>query len=150
MNRIWIAMVFMLMSCTGPAIDEIDEELERSEDYPLVCSGDGLCFDVELAISREEQMLGLMHRKEMAKEHGMLFMFPSEGHYPFWMKNTHIPLDIIWIDRNKTIVHIERDAQPCGRECPTIDPGTNASYVLEVYSGQADNMTKGDVLEFNI
>ena len=66
----------------------------------------------------------------------MLFVFEKEGIYPFWMKNTLIPLDIIWLDRDGKVVFIKEDAQPCTNHiCPKINPNKKAKYVLEVNSG---------------
>src|SRR4030042_2848822 len=58
------------------------------------------CFSVELAVTPEEREEGLMFRKNLDSDKGMLFIFEKEGKYGFWMKKTLIPLDIIWIDDN--------------------------------------------------
>ena len=62
---------------------------------------------------------GLMFRENMDSDRGMLFIFEKEGEYPFWMKNTLIPLDIIWINKDKEVVFISENAQPCeeGKPC---------------------------------
>jgi uncharacterized membrane protein (UPF0127 family) len=81
----------------------------------------------------------------------MLFFFSSDGDYPFWMKNTIIPLDMIWIDANRKIVHIAHEAQPCRVEnCPNYPPNAIARYVLEVAGGVAKEhgLKAGDVLRF--
>jgi len=70
----------------------------------------------------------------------MLFIFPEEGEYGFWMKNTLISLDIIWIDENQKIVHIEK-AEPCTEEpCKVYRPTADAIYVLEINSGLTDKL----------
>lgn len=74
-----------------------------------------------------------MFRKSLKENSGMLFVFATEGVYPFWMKNTLISLDIIWIDRNKTVTHIQRNTRPFS-ETP-INPGKKAKWVLEVPAG---------------
>ena len=67
-------------------------------------------------------------------------MFETEGNYPFWMKNTLIPLDIIWINARNEIVFIAENAQPCKEDlCPNIDPEANAKYVLEINGGLSNN-----------
>lgn len=94
------------------------------------------CFDVELAITQEEQMQGLMFRRSLDKNKGMLFIFNEEGLASFWMKNTLIPLDIIWINKNKEVVFINENTQPCKQDpCPSISPDKKARYVLEINDG---------------
>jgi uncharacterized protein len=98
-----------------------------------------VCFYVELADTSMEQSFGLMYRKSLDADTGMLFVFDSEEIHAFWMKNTLIPLDMIWMDSGRNIVYIYRNAQPCGDGlCPAINPYRNAKYVLEVNSGTAD------------
>jgi len=97
------------------------------------------CFSVELAITEQEQETGLMYRRHMDPDKGMLFIFSDEGEYDFWMMNTLIPLDMIWIDSDGEVVFISRNSQPCSAtRCPVISPGKNASYVLEINAGIAD------------
>lgn len=79
-----------------------------------------------------------MFRENLPQDEGMLFIFNEEGSYPFWMKNTLIPLDIIWIDENKEVVFISENSQPCKDDfCSNINPGRSAKYVLEVNGGIA-------------
>lgn len=76
-----------------------------------------------------------MNREFLAEDAGMLFVFERMRPFrSFWMKNTLIPLDMIWIDDSQRIVHIEEDVPPCEVEnCPTYSPGaTESSYVLEI------------------
>ena len=94
-----------------------------------------------------------MFRKQMDPDKGMLFIFEEARVYPFWMKNTKIPLDIIWLDDRRKIVHIEKNVQPCQHDpCPNYDPMTNAMYVLEVNAGLTDekNIQVGHVARFNL
>lgn len=99
------------------------------------------CFYVELAATPEERNRGLMFRENLDLDKGMLFVFDKEGDYPFWMKNTLIPLDIIWINENKEVVFIKENAQPCGEQfCPEIEPAQNAKYVLEINGGQSEKI----------
>ncbi len=77
-----------------------------------------------------------MFKKYLEKNKGMLFFFDKESIYPFWMKNTYIPLDIIWMNKNYKVVFISENNQPCKwHNCPLIEPPTDAKYVLEVNSG---------------
>ena len=111
------------------------------------------CFQVELAQTRIQRDKGLMYREKLDKDKGMLFIFDKEGIYPFWMKDTLIPLDIIWIDGNNKIVFISHNVQPCkSLICSSIIPPGPAKYVLEINAGLAvENQIKiGDVADFKI
>ncbi len=111
------------------------------------------CFAVELALTPQQQEQGLMGRQFLGNDSGMLFVFQQDGVYPFWMKNTLIPLDMVWVDSQGKVVFIGKDEQPCGSgECPLIDPGKSARYVLEVNGGTADGigMKEGDKLSISI
>ncbi len=102
-----------------------------------VCT-DEICFDVEIADSLSERKQGLMYREHLEENKGMLFIFDEQKIHPFWMKNTLIPLDIIWIDEQMEIVSIFPNAQPCKTEqCDSIRPLKKAKYVLEINGGMA-------------
>ncbi|MCX6721084.1 MAG: DUF192 domain-containing protein [Candidatus Staskawiczbacteria bacterium] len=106
----------------------------------LACTKDK-CFYVELAKTPAELEKGLMYRAKLEDDKGMLFILGREGVYPFWMKNTLIPLDIIWIGKDKKVVFISKNSQPCGQEvCPQINPGVVASYVLEINAGISERI----------
>jgi len=93
----------------------------------------------ELAITDQEKQLGLMFRDKINSDQGMLFVFEEEGLYSFWMKNTKISLDILWLDKERRIVHIERQVPPCTEDpCPSYAPQFPALYVLELRAGSAD------------
>lgn len=101
---------------------------------PELCTND-TCFSIEIADTPEERQLGLMYRKQLPEWSGMLFIFEQPGQYKFWMKNTLIPLDMIWIDNQNTIIDIKQ-ATPCvTNPCPTYGPDQFSSYVLELNSG---------------
>ncbi len=94
------------------------------------------CFDVQLAQNGIERTKGLMFQESLEQNKGILFLFDKESKYSFWMKNTFISLDIIWIDKNNNVVFISENNQPCKwYNCPSIKPTTDAKYVLEVNSG---------------
>ena len=92
-------------------------------------------FDVEISDSTVERAQGLMFRKMLDDNSGMLFIFPNSDKHSFWMKNTFIPLDIIWIDENLEIVYIHENVQPCKEVCNSITPDKDAKYVLEINAG---------------
>ena len=111
------------------------------------------CFEVELALTPQEAQKGLMFRTSLDVDKGMLFVFPQEGFYPFWMENTLIPLDMIWFDQSRRVIYIEHDVPPCKEDpCPTYGPRGSSSYVLEVNAGAsaALNIKTGDIVQFQI
>lgn len=128
--------------------------LEKSPNRPAlqevkVCKGEA-CVSVEVVDNAIERAYGLMYRKELGENRGMLFIFEAEGNYPFWMKNTLIPLDMIWINNANQIVYIHKGAEPCTATfCPSINPNASARYVLEVNAGKADEMglKVGDMIQ---
>src|SRR3989344_1122725 len=82
---------------------------------------DGDCVQVMIADTPRERQHGLMYYKEL--NGGMLFIFEQPSRNTFWMKNTLIPLDIIWMDGNKNIIYIEKEAQSCMQDpCPSYGP----------------------------
>lgn len=118
----------------------------------LVCFKDN-CFRVELALTPQERERGLMFREYLDLDKGMLFVFEEEKEYPFWMKNTLIPLDIIWINSQKVVVFMKKNVQPCKeKNCEIITPNKKAKYILEIKAGISDqiNIKIGDKLIFDI
>lgn len=102
-------------------------------------------LEIETAISSYEQQTGLMYRKHMQENRGMLFIYENERPRPnFYMKNTYIPLDLIYINSNNIVVDINREAKPL--DTSPIPSQAPAQYVLEVSgnNAQAWNISKGD------
>lgn len=108
-------------------------------------------FTVEVANTPAEQARGLMDRTAMAADHGMLFVFQDSEPRTFWMKDTLIPLDMLFFDGAHRLVTILKDVPPCkANPCPVYPSGQPASYVLELNAGEAAKIgaRKGDVLGF--
>ncbi len=101
-------------------------------------AGKTLKFTVELAATAKEQEIGLMHRNAMAEDHGMIFDFHEERRAAFWMRNTFIPLDMIFIRDNGVIEAIKDNAVPHS-EAP-IGPRQPVRAVLELVGGAAQKM----------
>jgi len=102
-------------------------------------------LEIETAISSYEQQTGLMYRKQMQENRGMLFIYENERPRPnFYMKNTYIPLDLIYINSNNIVVDINREAKPL--DISPIPSQAPAQYVLEVNGNKAKswNISKGD------
>ena len=96
-------------------------------------------FQVEVADDDAERARGLMFRDAMADDHGMLFIHDRQEPQASWMKNTRIPLDILYFDRDRRLVSQQRDVPPCsaGDRCPPYPSRAPAQYVLELNAGQA-------------
>jgi uncharacterized membrane protein (UPF0127 family) len=112
---------------------------------------DGRSITAEPAVTEAERARGLMFREKIALDQGMLFCFPEEGLHAFWMKNTLVPLDMIWLDKDRRIVHIEKNVPPCKADpCPSYAPSRPGHYVLELAAGGADHfkLKLFDRLEF--
>ena len=101
---------------------------------------DNMCFNVSLAVTVAERARGLMFIEHLDDDRGMFFVFERDGIYPFWMKDTLIPLDIIWIGSDGKVVFISRNTQPCTSTCLNIDPDRQARYVLEINAGLSDSI----------
>lgn len=93
-------------------------------------------IDVEIADTDEQRQLGLMYRDKMDKNQGMLFIFDKEAPQAFWMHNTILPLDIIYVNSKSEIVHIVKNAKPFDdTSLPSVKP---AQFVVEVNAGYCD------------
>jgi len=105
---------------------------------PVCIVPDGTRVKLDLAIRDEERALGLMFRDLLPAEEGMFFLFPTEDRWPFWMKNTFIALDLIWLDGHGKVVEVRSDVQPCRNDpCPSYMPAASGWAVLEVNAGFA-------------
>ncbi len=106
-------------------------------------------FSCEVASTLEERATGLMFREKLETKTGMLFDLEEQVVTGFWMKNTFIPLDIVWIDEEKEVIGI-KTAQPCTTEvCETFDIERPARWVLEVNAGEFAGKI-GDKVEFDL
>jgi len=108
-------------------------------------------FEIEIAADDAARQRGLMFRDSMPDDHGMLFLFDQPGMLNFWMKNTRIPLDILYFDQNYKLVSTQLRVPPChsaGNDCPTYPSAEPAQYVLELNAGTADKLgiKPGDTL----
>ena len=105
-------------------------------------------LDIEIAKTDYEIQTGLMYRNAMAKNQGMLFVFSDVRERSFYMKNTRIPLDLIFIDENKTIVSFQKNAKPLDES--SLPSNAPAKYVLEVNAGRTDawGVAVDDVVDF--
>jgi uncharacterized membrane protein (UPF0127 family) len=110
-------------------------------------------IEVEIADTMEDRTKGLMYRKSIPENFGMFFIFDEEAEHDFWMKNTLIPLDMIFFDRNYKVVKIVHNAQPCKKDpCMVYSTDKVSKYVLEVNAGLGDKigLKEGDSAELKI
>lgn len=122
-----------------------------STDFLEVTLPDGNIIKAEIAMDKAQ---GLQNRDYLCPKCGMIFIFDTEGIYSFWMKDTLLDLSLIWINKKREVVHIERNAKPCKyktdprKECQVYMPNINAKYVLEILPGASDSINIGSVLKF--
>ena len=112
----------------------------------------GQRYAVEIADDDAERARGLMYRDTMPAESGMLFIHDAEEPQAYWMKNTKIPLDILYFDNGRKLVSQQRDVPPCslGDRCPSYPSNAPARYVLELNAGEAERLKlqDGATIEF--
>jgi uncharacterized membrane protein (UPF0127 family) len=109
-------------------------------------------FQVELARTPQERRRGLMFREQLPEGHGMLFVQPEPAPARFWMKNTYIPLDLLYFDDSGELLEIMADVPPCTTPlCPTYDVSVPVKYILEINAGSAAELglVRGDRLQLD-
>ena len=108
-----------------------------------------ITFNVEVAKTIEERRIGLMYRKKLLNNEGMLFIFPREKIIQLWMKNTYIPLDVIFISENKVIVDIKKNMEKLSETI--VKSKVKSRYALEFNAGLINKLDIeiGDKVLFN-
>lgn len=124
---------------------------EERQGLPLQI--DNQTVNVEVANTSAERREGLMYRRNLPENHGMLFVYPDEDKRSFWMKNTYIPLDIIFVDSNGEVINIEQaDPEPntSDENLKRYRSESPAKYVIEVKQGfsREHNITPGSKVVF--
>ncbi len=147
-----VGIVFVASAIIIFAFLQIDlTNQDKTNGQTQVCFNN-FCFNAEIAQTEAQRSLGLANRQNLPENQGMLFVFEKEGQYSFWMKNTLIALDIIWLDQNQRVVFFNENTQPCKIEiCPTISPSRPAKYVLELNAGtiKETGIKNGDQMTFS-
>lgn len=113
----------------------------------------GKVLQTEVMVKDEDRQMGLMFRPSLAADHGMLFLFDRLDFHAIWMKNCKFPIDIVWLDENKKVVHLAESVPPCKADpCPVYQPLQRAAYVVELNAGQArrEKAGLGSVLDFTL
>lgn len=128
-----LAFLFLLGCVSTPPVSPSIP----SDGAPRACWGAETCVGLEVVSSPADRARGLMFRETLSERAGMLFVFEDSSIHPFWMKNTLIPLDMIWLDAQGTVVDIQT-AIPCEADpCPLYTPAGHSSFVLEIPAGVA-------------
>lgn len=112
----------------------------------------GQRYTVEVAADDASRARGLMFRDSMPRDHGMFFIHDREAPQAYWMKNTRIPLDILYFDNDLRLVSQQRDVPPCsaGNRCPPYPSAGPARYVLELNAGEAARLGVQDGAELTV
>jgi len=142
------------MALIGPLLFGITTSNASDGELVHIQTPSGITIHAEIADTPLKRTVGLMYRDHLKKDHGMLFFFSQPQAWSFWMKNTKIPLDLIWLDAKKRVTHIERNVPICTKSddsCPQYRPNSDdAMYVLEIAGGTVDGykIEKGTKLPF--
>lgn len=129
-----LSALLLLAGAFSPLASAQAEVLPTDPEPLVITTGNGpVAFSVELALTPETRASGLMHRQSMDPDHGMLFRFDQTRQVLMWMKNTPLPLDMLFIDDAGTIVGIAEDTTPFS-ENVIASPGP-VRYVLELNAG---------------
>ena len=113
----------------------------------------GKVLQVEVMVSDEDRAIGLMFRLSLPKDRGMLFVFETSDFHGIWMKNCKFPIDILWLDEERRVVHVAEAVPPCKAEpCPVYQPMRRSSYVVELNAGQArrEKAVLGETVSFEL
>ena len=130
--RFCAAIAVLLLFCAAPAAPARASGLEPLRIVTATGTHD---FQVEIAADERSHEVGLMNRRYMAPDHGMLFEFDREEPQTFWMKSTYIPLDMVFISRSGIVTNVVANAEPLSET--TIPSGGPCAAVLELNGGAA-------------
>ena len=135
---IWIKILIIIFFFFHAAVKKTNFKIQQ----PEFCFQES-CFELEIADTPEKRTLGYMFRKQIPDNQAMLFVFWIPGYHSFWMKNTLVPLDMIWLDEDYRVISINQ-AEPCweNEDCPWYSPDSEIkiSYVIEANSWTAEKI----------
>ncbi|MDG2000495.1 MAG: DUF192 domain-containing protein [Alphaproteobacteria bacterium] len=141
-NYIYI-LIFISIAFTNANANEIKFQ---NSSLTIQTKDSEYIFNIEIAITEQERSRGLMHRKELKQTEGMLFLYPKKQIIKMWMKNTLIPLDMIFINNSGKIIDIFKMTIP--KDLTPIGPDVKLKGVLEINGGLTSylNINKGDYI----
>lgn len=142
-HRAWLAAIVLGLTHGYPLAAQVGGSVSCDPDHAIfMVDGAPLAISVEVADDAGERAQGLMFRKSLARKHGMLFVYDRPQPVSFWMRNTLIPLDLIFIDETGITRHIHRNARPLDETsipgAAVGDPDPKRLMVLEIGGGEAD------------
>ena len=138
-----IAAAAVIVGVIGLMSIPSDSKLESVEFPRGTIKVDDVVLEVQIADDESKRIRGLMFQDPLPYDQGMIFVFDEPGVYSLWMLNMQFALDMIWIDADGNVVHIEQDIPPCETPteimaCQSIVPSGGAMYILEVTAGFVD------------
>jgi uncharacterized protein len=147
LNCLLLSAMVLSLGCQSD-VTTVDEFGVRTVRFP-----NGKTVRAETMITPEDLARGMMYRDSLPAGRGMLFIHPQPGPVSYWMYNVRIPLDLVFMNPQRRIVHIERGAPPCrvqASDCPRYSPAAPVQFVLELPAGDADRfgLKPGDNLTF--
>lgn len=143
-----LLLVSLLTGCSS------NRDVANEVGVTIVSFPNGKRITAEAARNQIDLLRGLMFRESMPADRGMLFTHPDEAIYHYWMYQTKMPLDIIWMDHDHRIVEMSLKTPPCpsksARECPNYGGNFKSRFVLEVNAGvaEANHLAVGQELVF--
>ena len=145
----WISGV-LIITLAGIVLFSQYQKIADKNSTTIFTAAGPVKIQVEFAKTAQELETGLMNRESLEKNSGMFFIFPDEKSRSFWMKDTLIPLDMIFISSNGRVNEMTTQ-EPCPKTgtCQVYESKLPARYVLEINGGQAEkwNMANGDIVE---
>jgi len=146
-----LVLLFLINSVARAQEAAPAQESDAALEIRQVCFNSA-CYQVEVADTCISRAKGLKSRKVLPSGQGMLFVFEAVGPHGMWMQRTLIPLDIIWLDNNRKVLHIENAVPPCTKEpCTIYNPEVPARFALELNAGEAQSLSlkPGDQFTFD-
>ena len=127
------ARALLLVACILPA-----SRAGAGPDLVPLTLPSGKVLQVEVLVKDEDRAMGVMFRPSLPEDRGLLFVFEHPEFQSFWMKNCKFPIDMVWLDGERRVVHLAESVPPCKSEpCPLYTPMRKALFVVELNAGQA-------------
>ncbi|MBI5159047.1 DUF192 domain-containing protein [Candidatus Micrarchaeota archaeon] len=130
---------------------QLQQNKPHSQNISILILPDGFQVKAELALTPEQQAKGLMFRASLREDEGMLFIFPSNYTPSFWMKNTLVPLDIVFLDENMKAIALFENVPPCTTEqCAHYYPNQPSSFALELpsFTARKHDLTENSKINY--
>jgi len=131
----------------------VSAEAQAAPEVIALTLPSGKALQVEVMVKDEDRAMGLMFRPSLALDRGMLFRFEESEFHGIWMKNCKFPIDILWLDEARTVVHVADSVPPCRADpCPVYQPLRKAAWVVELNAGQArrEGAVVGSTVRFTL